>query len=170
MLLLLLLMMMMMPMVVVAGTLKRFKAIFADAPCMASEIETFADVTRALELGYVAFGAGGFFGEKRRVVTPEFSLAAKLTKALRDDGSGGRVAGYAGKLGDCSSGSWADADASAAPPAKFIVSSETDADAMWRTMLGYAAKGDAWFDALAAGAPAAPLVPKADALKLVAEM
>jgi hypothetical protein len=55
-----------------------------------------------MALGYVGFGAGGFFGEKRRVAGPEFSLAAKLTKAIYTDASGDRVVGFAAKLGDCS--------------------------------------------------------------------
>ena len=67
---------------------------------MASEIETYADVADALKLGYVACGAGGFFGERRRTCKAEFSLAAKLVKAMRDDGHGGSIVGYAGKLGD----------------------------------------------------------------------
>ena len=76
-----------------SGHLARFAAIFNSTAKMASEIETFKDVTTALGLGYVAFGAGGFFGEKRRVVGPEFSLAAKLVKAHYNDSAGNSQVG-----------------------------------------------------------------------------
>ena len=52
-----------------SGTLKRFAAIFSKQLKMASEIEKFADVEEALSLGYVGFGAGGFFGEKVRATS-----------------------------------------------------------------------------------------------------
>jgi hypothetical protein len=32
---------------------------------MASEVENFATLDEGMRHGYVAFGAGGFFGEKR---------------------------------------------------------------------------------------------------------
>lgn len=133
-----------------SGHLRRFAQIFDSTQRMASEIETFADVEEALHHGYVAFGAGGFFGatlhggcaptstlrspsmpafrargvahtrvshmahgyghahvrpwfdvpfvpcryagEKRRVMGPEFSLAAKITKTLRRSRRGTRHA------------------------------------------------------------------------------
>ena len=81
-----------------SGTLARFAKIFSDTPRMASEIENYADVVEGMRQGYVAFGAGGFFGEKRRVNGPEFSLAAKLTKAVDHNGT----LGFSAKLGDCS--------------------------------------------------------------------
>ena len=154
-----------------SGYLKRFAQIYAKTNKMASEIENFADVTEALSLGYVAFGAGGFFGEKRRVTTPEFSLAAKLTKAFSNDSTGKRVVGYAGKLGDCSdtpSGSWADYVVSEKLPAKFIVSADTDRQAMWRRMLEYARKGDAWYDGGGSEGAQTPLTTQADAAALAA--
>jgi hypothetical protein len=128
----------------------------------------------ALEHGFIAFGAGGFLGEKRRVDGPEFSLAAKLTKVTYADGAGGTTVGYAAKLGDCSdngAGSWAEyelyeADATLGLPAKFIVSDEADRTAMWSRMLAYGAKGDAWFDAARAGGPTEHLVPRADGVML----
>ena len=111
-----------------SGKLGRFAQIFSSTRKMASEIENFGDVTEALGHGYIAFGAGGFFGEKRRVAGPEFSLAAKITKAATRDASGQMQVGYAAKLGDCSEngGSWADYDSNAALPAKFIISPEAD--------------------------------------------
>jgi len=160
-----------------SGHLERFARLFSSATIMASEIEVFADVERALACGYSLFGAGGFFGEKRRVQGPEFSLAAKITKTLRTPrpgesaAAGTLIAGYAAKLGDCTSnepGSWAQADPAAAAPAKFIVSPEANRDAMWGTMLGYAVSGDAWFDAKLAGGAPGPLVPSADAAALAA--
>ena len=52
-----------------SGKLARFAAIFSTTRKMASEIENFGDVEEALGLGYIAFGAGGFFGERRCTVT-----------------------------------------------------------------------------------------------------
>jgi len=157
-----------------SGRLPRFAQIFSRTKKMASEIEVFGDVTEAMALGYVGFGAGGFFGEKRRVAGPEFSLAAKLTKAIYTDASGDRVVGFAAKLGDCSengAGSWAEHDVHAKLPTKFIVSSETDRAAMFRKMLDYGARGDAWFDATSAGGgPPEHLVRKGEALRLVGTM
>ena len=81
---------------------------------MASEIEDFGDIVKALALGYKFFGAGGFFGEKRRACK-EFSLVAKITKALKPWTStaefGTLRPGWAGKLGDYPGGSWAAFDA-----------------------------------------------------------
>ena len=151
-----------------SGKLSRFAAIYATTRKMASEIEKFGDVTEALGLGYIAFGAGGFFGEKRRTL-PEFSLAAKITKATYLDGDGKKSVGFAAKLGDCSenaTGSWAEYDASSALPAKFIVSPETDRQAMWTRMLEYGQAGDSWFDTIAAGGAAAHLVTKGEATML----
>ena len=84
-----------------SGKLARFAAIFSTTRKMASEIENFGDVEEALGLGYIAFGAGGFFGEKRRAFT-EFSLAAKITKATSIAPDGEVRVGFAAKLGDCS--------------------------------------------------------------------
>jgi len=166
-----------------SGHLRRFAQIFGSTHRMASEIETFADVEEALRHGYVAFGAGGFFGEKRRVMGPEFSLAAKITKTLRGSRRGTRrtqlIAGYAGKLGDCSSndaGSWAEHDLRAGTPAKFIVSPEANRDRIFRTMLSQAAKGDAWFDRQSVGARGTSgngvehLVTREDAMLLVQQL
>jgi len=156
-----------------SGTLARFAQIFPTTKKMASEIENFGDVTDALGLGYVAFGAGGFFGEKRRVNGPEFSLAAKLTKATYRDADGRVQVGFAAKLGDCSendNGSWAEHDAEAKLPAKFIVSSETDRASMWRRMLAYGACGDAWFDATLSGAAPSRLVRKSEGLQLASTL
>jgi len=169
-----------------SGHLRRFAQIFDSTQRMASEIETFADVEEALHHGYVAFGAGGFFGEKRRVMGPEFSLAAKITKTLRRSRRGTRhahlIAGYAGKLGDCSSndaGSWAEHQLITGTPAKFIVSPEANRDRIFRTMLSQAAKGDKWFDRKSvAGSRATPgdsagaehLVTREDAMSLVEQL
>lgn len=156
-----------------SGHLSRFAAIYSGTAKMASEIETFKDITTALSLGYVAFGAGGFFGEKRRVVTPEFSLAAKLVKAHYKDASGADCVGYSAKLGDCSdtpSGSWADYVEGSKLPTKFIVSPDADRKAMWERMLAYGRKGDVWFDQGANGGAPPPLVRKSDAAALVTAM
>ena len=165
-----------------SGLLSRFRRVFPGVPLMASEIENFADIREALAHGYAAIGAGGFFGEKRRA--GEYSLAAKITKAMRPVGEGappppagtapsptGHVTGYAGKLGDCPSGSWAEAasGASTRMSPKFIVSPEADALAMWQRVLRYATAGDALFDERANGADAAEqarLVSSADAMSL----
>lgn len=155
-----------------SGKLARFAAIFSTTRKMASEIENFGDVEEALGLGYIAFGAGGFFGEKRRAFT-EFSLAAKITKATSIAPDGEVRVGFAAKLGDCSenaTGSWAEYNADSALPAKFIVSPEADRMGMWRRMLAYGAKGDAWFDAQTAGESPKPLVKKAEAMALAAAL
>ena len=156
-----------------SGKLSRFAAIYPDTKKMASEIETYSDVAEAMDLGYVACGAGGFFGEKRRTCKAEFSIAAKLVKALRSDKKGGIVAGYAGKLGDAStpSGSWVDYDvATAGMPAKFIVSAEAPREELWNKMLSYGRKGDALHDELQSGGSPKPLLRKADALALAAAL
>ena len=72
-----------------SGTLKRFAAIFSKQLKMASEIEKFADVEEALSLGYVGFGAGGFFGEKVRATSMPtryhfFCIASPLCADLFD--------------------------------------------------------------------------------------
>ncbi|EOD19666.1 hypothetical protein EMIHUDRAFT_444864 [Emiliania huxleyi CCMP1516] len=90
-----------------SGRLARFAAIFPETRRMASEIEEFADIEEALRCGYRYFGAGGFFGEKRRGLA-EFSIAAKITTALCPAADGTLRVGHAGKLGDFSEGSWAD--------------------------------------------------------------
>jgi len=155
-----------------SGHLSRFTEIYPSCLRMASEIENFKDVMDALALGYVAFGAGGFFGEKRRSLT-EFSLAAKLTKARRSDGSDG----FAGKLGDfgaAPSGSWADYDPAsheAKAKAKFIVSAEADREAMWAQMLSYATRGDVAHDrATKSGLPPPPLLTSDDVCTFAAEL
>ena len=51
-------------------------------------------------------------------------------------------------------------DAESPFPSKFIVSGEADRAAVWRTMLSYGAKGDAWFDSLQAGGSPGALVSK----------
>lgn len=156
-----------------SGLLARFAMLFPATPKLASEIEKYSDVAKACELGYVAAGAGGFFGEKRRT-SPEFSLAMKLVKTLKSCGGGGGVTvGYAGKLGDAD-GSWAQYDAaSCGMPAKFIASVEAPRQRLWSKMLEYGRKGDAVHDALAAsgGGGAQPaLLQKRDALALAASM
>jgi len=157
-----------------SGQLARFASIFAGhCPVMASEIETFADIESALAKGYVAFGAGGFFGEKRKTLGAEFSLAAKLTRATRKNADGTIVTGYSGKLGDFSNGSWAAYDPSAdekKAKQKFIASPDIDRDAMFAKLVGFAALGDAIHDAEKAGEPPKPVMRKADALALVAEL
>jgi len=155
-----------------SGRLDRFAQIYQSTRKMASEIEVFADVTEALRLGYVGFGAGGFFGEKRRVHSPEMSLAAKITKAVTRAEDGTMRAGYAAKLGDRSegNGSWAGYDPGATLPAKFIVSPEADRQAVWRQMLAYGSRGDEWFDTVAAGGTPAPLVTRSEAERLCAAM
>ena len=90
-----------------SGRLARFAAIFPETRRMASEIEEFADIEEALRCGYRYFGAGGFFGEKRRGLA-EFSIAAKITTALCPAADGTLRVGHAGKLGDFSEGSLAD--------------------------------------------------------------
>ena len=156
-----------------SGQLERFAAIFAKQNKMASEIETFADVEEALRHGYVAAGAGGFFGEKRRSCKAEFSIAGKLVKAIRQDSAGVRRVGYAGKLGDASAGngSWAEYDvATSGMPAKFIVSSEAPRGELWHRMLAYARKGDEAHDRQRSGGPQRALLCKRDADRLVAEL
>ena len=157
-----------------SGSLARFSAIFSGQNKMASEIEKWGDVETALSNGYVAFGAGGFFGEKRRVMGPEFSLAAKLTRAVSEEtpGGGKRKVGYAAKLGDCAEAdshySWAEYPETSKLPAKFIVSPDAPRAEMYRKMLGYASKGDAWWDQRAAGRgeESGALVSKSDAHRL----
>jgi len=159
-----------------SGQLSRFASIFeGHCPVMASEIETFADIEAALGKGYVAFGAGGFFGEKRKTLGVEFSLAAKLTKATRLAPDGSVVVGYAGKLGDYANGSWAAYDPSdevalKKAKQKFIVSPEVDQDAMFQKLVGFAAKGDAIHDAEKTGSPPKAVMQKSDATALVAEL
>ena len=112
------------------------------------------DVDEALQLGYVACGAGGFFGEKRRTCLTEFSLAAKVVKAVRDDGKGGLIVGHTGKLGDATnaSGSWADYDVSVVGmPSKFIVSAEAQREALWQRMLRFGQLGDKLHDRVQGG-------------------
>jgi len=156
-----------------SGKLSRFAQIFPDTKKMASEIETFADVEEAMGLGFVACGAGGFFGEKRLTCRTEFSLAAKIVKAVSDDGKGGQSVGYAGKLGDAtnSSGSWADYDTNAAGmPVKFIVSAEAPREVLWQRMLRYGRLGDQLHDRVQSGADHQPLLCKADAKKLAGHL
>jgi len=153
-----------------SGKLSRFAEIYPAAKKMASEIETFADVDEALQLGYVACGAGGFFGEKRRTCLTEFSLAAKVVKAVRDDGKGGLIVGHTGKLGDATnaSGSWADYDVSVAGmPSKFIVSAEAQREALWQRMLRFGQLGDKLHDRVQGGGEQLTLLCKADATRLV---
>ena len=103
------------------------------------------------------------------MIGPEFQMAAKLTKVTYSKPGGGTEVGYAAKLGDCSenpSGSWAVHDADSPFPSKFIVSGEADRAAVWRTMLSYGAKGDAWFDSLQAGGSPGALVSKEQATQL----
>ena len=158
-----------------SGTLARFASIFhGHCPVMASEIESYADIEKALGLGYKAFGAGGFFGEKRKALGTEFSLAAKLTRSVRLTPEGGKDTGYAGKLGDFSNGSWADyvpARDEKKAKQKFIVSPDVDADAMFAQLVSFAKKGDAVHDAEVAGAAAGqPVMQKSDALALIGEL
>ena len=177
-----------------SGRLARFAAIFPETRRMASEIEEFADIEEALRCGYRYFGAGGFFGEKRRGLA-EFSIAAKITTALCPAADGTLRVGHAGKLGDFSEGSWADSSrllsaplgssrllsghlgrSSAQARAKFIVPAEVDRDEMFARLLGYARAGDALHDAAtaaaAAGVGAAPgtLLVRADAEALAARL
>jgi len=149
-----------------SGRLERFAAIFPEVPKMASEIENFGDIEDALTHGYVAFGAGGFFGEKRRTA-PELSIAGKITIAKSSSEDGSLAVGYAGKLGDFFRGSWATFDPSideAKAKAKFIVSAESDRDEMFARMVAWAAKGDKLLDDKADG----HIVPAADAMALAA--
>eukprot|EP00908_Phaeocystis_cordata_P003215 Transcript_13508.p5 GENE.Transcript_13508~~Transcript_13508.p5 ORF type:complete len:179 (+),score=80.24 Transcript_13508:527-1063(+) len=142
---------------------------------MASEIETYDDIAEALRCGFRFFGAGGFFGEKRRECK-EFSIAAKITTAYRLDAAGQPVEGHAGKLGDMSGGSWADfseATHGDKARAKFIVPLGADVsvrDAMFARMQGWASAGDAMHDRVAAGGTAAPLLARADAARLAARL
>lgn len=134
-----------------SGLLAHFVALFPDTPKMASEIETFADIEDGMKLGYSAFGAGGFFGEKRRSCT-EFSCAAKITQATYRDAVGNVHTGYTGKLGDFSSGSgsWAKFDKTRddeKAKGKFIVSLGADKDALFTRLLRYATAGDVVHDA-----------------------
>ena len=156
-----------------SGQLARFAAIFPNGRKMASEIENYADIEEALRCGYKAFGAGGFFGEKRRDCT-EFSIAAKITTALCPDAAGAMQVGHAGKLGDFGSGSWADFSEEQhgdKARAKFIVPAEVDGDAMFARLLGYARAGDALHDkAAAAGAAPGTLLVRADAEALAARL
>ena len=149
-----------------SGKLSRFKELYPSTPKLASEIESFKDVAAAGELGYVAAGAGGFFGEKRRTCT-EFSLAMKLVKTMRADGSGGQLIGYAGKLGDADGGSWASYDAAAqGMPAKFIASVEAPRQRLWDKMLAYGQLGDAQHDKASKGEATTPLLRQADGFAL----
>jgi len=157
-----------------SGLLPRFSAIFAQQKRMASDIDSFPMVLEGLSHGYVAFGIGGALGERRRTCT-EFSLAAKVTKAIYADEAGAVHAGYAGKLGDfgMGSGSWAAYDpaehAHLAKP-KVIVSDETDGEAMFERFVQRAAAGDSKHDREAAGESSAPLLCQTDALALVAKL
>jgi len=155
-----------------SGQLQRFSSIFDGFLLLASEIETYADIENALAKGFKAFGAGGFFGEKRHSLGTEFSLAAKQTKATRLAPDGSHLIGYAGKLGDFYGGSWATYDPARDKKAKqkFIVSPEVDADAMFNLLVRYATKGDAMHDAELAGEPPRPVMQKSDALALVREL
>mmetsp|Transcript_38546 Transcript_38546/g.121412 ORF Transcript_38546/g.121412 Transcript_38546/m.121412 type:complete len:244 (+) Transcript_38546:105-836(+) len=140
-----------------SGRLARFAAIFPETRRMASEIEEFADIEEALRCGYRYFGAGGFFGEKRRGLA-EFSIAAKITTALCPAADGTLRVGHAGKLGDFSEGSWADYSEEkhgGTARAKFIVPAEVDRDEMFARLLGYARAGDALHDAATAAAASA---------------
>ena len=56
-----------------SGTLERFASVYKGFPVMASEIETFADIQAALDLGYSAFGAGG---EKSEARTKRYEFVA----------------------------------------------------------------------------------------------
>ena len=161
-----------------SGRLARFAAIFPETRRMASEIEEFADIEEALRCGYRYFGAGGFFGEKRRGLA-EFSIAAKITTALCPAADGTLRVGHAGKLGDFPEGSWADFSEEkhgGTARAKFIVPAEVDRDEMFARLLGYARAGDALHDAAtaaaAAGGGAAPgtLLVRADAEALAARL
>ena len=160
-----------------SGALGRFAAIWPDTRRMASEIENYADIAEAMRCGFEHFGAGGFFGEKRRGVV-EFSIAAKITTAFRRDASGAQQEGHAGKLGDMSggSGSWADFSEEAhgaKARAKFIAPLGADPalrDAMFGTMKGWAAAGDAMHDRTARGLAASPLLVRADAARLAARL
>lgn len=149
-----------------SGRLERFVSLFPQTPKLASEIEKYADVANACQLGYVAAGAGGFFGEKRRTCV-EFSLACKLVKTTSMCDDGRRDVGYAGKLGDAG-GSWADFDSrSEGMPAKFIVHTEAPRQRLWEKMLCLGRRGDALHDRLASGGAPTPLLCRQDALALV---
>ena len=155
-----------------SGTLDRFASIFKGWPIMASEIETFADIQSALDLGYTAFGAGGFFGEKRKSLGTEFSIAAKLTKASREGEDGKQQVGYAGKLGDFSGGSWAEYNVKdeAKAKAKFIVSPEVNSSAIFKQLLGFAVKGAQAHDLELIGQQPPPIMEAADISSLLAEL
>ena len=112
---------------------------------------------------------------RRRRACKEFSLAAKITKALRPpaDADGGALRpGWAGKLGDYSGGSWAAFDASDAAAkekalAKFIVALDApDRDGMFNQLLGWARAGDALLD----GGGEGHLLAKSDADALAREI
>ncbi len=160
-----------------SGALSRYAAIWPDTRRMASEIENYADIAEAMRCGFEHFGAGGFFGEKRRGVV-EFSIAAKITTAFRRDASGAQQEGHAGKLGDMSggSGSWADFSEEshgAKARAKFIVPLGAEPalrDAMFGRMKAWAAAGDAMHDRTARGLAASPLLVRADAARLAARL
>lgn len=150
-----------------SGRLDRFKEIFSSCTCMASEVEKFADIEEAMDLGYVAFGVGGALGERRRE-HKELSVVMKLVEVMRvDRATGGPVVSYAGKLGDCSygGGSWArykeDEDGGKAR-SKFITSIGADSSFMFDQLVRWASMGDRQFDA----GVAAALVPRSDALAL----
>jgi hypothetical protein len=160
-----------------SGALSRFAAIWPDARRMASEIENYADIAEAMRCGFAYFGAGGFFGEKRRGAV-EFSIAAKVTTAFRRDASGAQQQGHAGKLGDMSggSGSWADFSEEThgtKARAKFIVPLGADPalrDSMFGRMKEWATAGDAMHDSTARGLAASPLLVRADAARLAARL
>jgi len=156
-----------------SGRMERFAALFDGiCPVMASEIESFSDFESALACGYKDFGAGGFFGEKRKSLGVEFSLAAKLTKATVLNPDGTTSVGYAGKLGDFPDGSWTSFDSANACAAKqkFIVSNEVDSDHMFAKLVEFAVKGDTAHDAEVSGKPPHQLMSKSDASALVAEL
>jgi len=156
-----------------SGTLERFASVYKGFPVMASEIETFADIQAALDLGYSAFGAGGFFGEKRRSLGTEFSIAAKLTKAVRQSAAGSTRVGFAGKLGDFYGGSWDKYDRvkdEKKAKAKFIVSAEVDANAMFSQLLGFAIKGARMHDNELKGKRASHIMGRMDATRLIDEL
>lgn len=97
-----------------SGTLSDFKDCMQEfkfeGALMASEIENAGDMTKAKELGYALFGAGGFFGDSEHAWNKDVKNISMAVKVLRVYTDGKPCKHYPVKTGDDLTGSKFEAD------------------------------------------------------------